>query len=106
MTAFNSLRRNFLRTGSLGIAATALPAASLAATKQAPSSSSSTGIYDVRTFGATGDGKTVDTPAINKAIETAAAAGGGVVLFPPGVYICFSIRLKSHIRLHLEEGCT
>ena len=37
-------------------------------------------------FGATGDGKTVDSPAINKAIEAAAAAGGGTVIFPAGNY--------------------
>ena len=53
-----------------------------------------------------GDGKTVDTPAINKAIETAAAAGGGTLLFPAGTYICFTIRLKSHVDLYLSRGCT
>ena len=37
-------------------------------------------MFDVRTFGATGDGKTVDSPAINAAIEAAAAAGGGTVV--------------------------
>jgi hypothetical protein len=51
----------------------------------------------VRTFGATGDGKTIDSSAINKAIETAAAVGGGTVLFPSGVYASYSIRLKSNI---------
>ena len=61
-------------------------------------------LFDVRTFGATGDGKTIDTPAINKAIEAAAAAGGGTVIFPAGTYVCFSIRLKSHVDLFLAQG--
>ncbi len=68
--------------------------------------SRATGPYNVRTFGARGDGKTVDTPAINKAIEAAAAAGGGTVHFPAGTYLCFSIRLKSHIALYLDQGAT
>jgi polygalacturonase len=41
------------------------------------------GIFDIRNYGAVGDGKAVDSPAINKAIEAAAAAGGGTVLFLP-----------------------
>jgi polygalacturonase len=60
--------------------------------------------FDVRAFGATGDGKTLDSPAINKAIEAAAAAGGGTVRFPAGTYLSFSIRLKSHITLQLDPG--
>ncbi len=62
--------------------------------------------FNVRHYGATGDGKTVDTPAINRAIDAAAAAGGGMVLFPAGIYLCFSIRLKSNVHLHLEQGAT
>jgi len=62
------------------------------------------GIYDVRAFGAAGDGKTIDSPAINKAIETAAAAGGGTVRFPAGTYLSYSIRLKSNITLYLDSG--
>jgi polygalacturonase len=64
-----------------------------------------TGVYNVRAFGATGDGTTLDTDAINKAIEAASAAGGGTVQFPAGTYLSFSIRLKSHITLHLDQGC-
>jgi polygalacturonase len=64
------------------------------------------GIYDVRGFGARGDGKTVDTPAINRAIEAAAAAGGGTVRFPAGTYLCFSIHLKSNVDLYLDQGAT
>ena len=64
------------------------------------------GVYDVRAFGAAGDGKTIDSPAINKAIEAAAAAGGGTVRFPAGVYASYSIRLKSNVALYLDQGCT
>lgn len=63
-------------------------------------------IYDVRDFGATGDGTTIDTPAINAAIEKAAAVGGGTVHFPAGTYASYSIRLKSRITLSLGAGAT
>lgn len=61
-------------------------------------------IFDVRSFGATGSGKTLDTPGVNAAIEAAAAAGGGTVYFPAGTYLCFSIRLKSNVELYLAQG--
>src|SRR6267378_918458 len=64
------------------------------------------GVFDVKKFGAKGDGKAVDTPAINRAIDTAAAAGGGTVFFSAGTYRCFSIRLKSNIALYLDQGAT
>src|SRR5712691_11375223 len=63
-----------------------------------------TGIYDVRAFGAKGDGKTVDSAAINKAIDTAAGEGGGTVRFPAGTYLSFSIHLNSNIALYLDQG--
>ena len=63
-------------------------------------------IYDVKSYGAVGDGNTVDSAAINKAIEAAAAAGGGTVYLPAGTYLSYSIRLKSNITLHLEQGAT
>ncbi len=62
--------------------------------------------FNVRDFGAKGDGKTVDTPAVNRAVDAAAAAGGGTVYFPAGVYVCFSIRLKNNITLNLDNGAT
>jgi polygalacturonase len=63
-------------------------------------------VYNVKTFGATGDGKTLDTPAINKTIDAAAAAGGGTVYFPAGNYLSVSIHLKSNIALYLDQGAT
>ena len=62
--------------------------------------------YNVIDFGAKGDGKTLDTDAINKAIETAAAKGGGTVYLPAGQYLSFSIRLKSNITIFLDNGAT
>src|SRR6266480_250212 len=63
-------------------------------------------LYSVKTFGAKGDGKTLDTPAINKTIDAAAAAGGGTVYFPAGNYLSVSIHLKSNIALYLDQGST
>ena len=62
-------------------------------------------LFDVRSYGAVGDGRTVDTPAINRAIDAVAAAGGGTLVFPAGTYVCFTIRLKSGVDLWLSNGC-
>jgi hypothetical protein len=62
------------------------------------------GVYNVRAFGAAGDGKAIDSRAINRAIDAAAARGGGTVFLPAGTYLCGSIRLKSNIDLHLDIG--
>ena len=84
------------------------PAASVPPHRLVPGSQfdSDTTVYNVRSFGARGNGKTLDTPAINKAIEAAALAGGGTVRFPAGTYLCFSIQLKSNIALYLDQGAT
>lgn len=62
------------------------------------------GQYDVRDFGAVGDGKTLDTPAIQAAIDACAKGGGGRVAFPPGRYLSGTLRLKSHVTLRLASG--
>jgi polygalacturonase len=63
-------------------------------------------VFDVKEYGATGDGTAIDTPAVNKAIEAASAAGGGTVYFSAGTYACYSIHLKSNIALFIDQGAT
>jgi len=63
-------------------------------------------VFNVRTYGAAGDGRTLDTAAINGAIAAAAAAGGGTVVFPPGSYLSASIHLQSNITLYIEAAAT
>lgn len=60
--------------------------------------------YNVRDYGAKGDGKVLDHTAINKAIDACTAGGGGQVVVPAGTYLCGSIRLKSNVDLHLMAG--
>jgi hypothetical protein len=63
-------------------------------------------VYNVRDYGATADGTSLDTAAINKAIETCSRAGGGQVVLPPGRYLSGTIRLRSHVTFLLEAGAT
>jgi polygalacturonase len=105
MKTIDSARRDLLRLSSMGLAASvvsAIPA--VGATKKAAAPPLSPVQFDVRTFGATGDGTGVYSPAINPAFDAAAAAGGGTVIFPAGNYMSFSIRLKSHVDLYLSQG--
>jgi polygalacturonase len=103
-------RRDFFRLAGAGFTGAALGAVVSAAPAHAQSareaSSSRFGTFSVRDFGAVGDGRAIDSPAVNQAIDAAAAAGGGTVLFPAGTYACYSIRLKNNIELHLEGGAT
>ncbi len=64
------------------------------------------GVFNVRDFGATGDGQTLDTAAINSAIDAANSHGGGTVTFPAGVYLSHSIHLKSNVTLYIGQGAT
>ncbi len=99
-----SPRRHFLCLAGAGVSGAAL--AAIAEPRPAAAAPPAAGSFDVKSFGATGDGKTLDTGAINKAIDAAAAAGGGEVLFPAGNYLSYSIHLKSNITLHLDQGAT
>ena len=63
-----------------------------------------TGFYNVRDYGAKGDGSNIDSHAINAAIEAASQVGGGTIYFPAGTYSSYSIRLKDNISLYLDYG--
>ena len=62
------------------------------------------GRFDVRSFGATGDGRTLDTQAIQNAIRAANKAGGGTVVFAPGTYLSGTLELLSNVTLDVEAG--
>ncbi len=62
--------------------------------------------FNVRNFGAAGDGRRTDTDAINKAIQTASDAGGGTVLVPAGTYVSGTIQLKNNVTLWIDAGAT
>lgn len=64
------------------------------------------GAFNIREYGAAGDGKTLDTPAIQKAIDACDNAGGGQVLLPPGKYLSGTVHLKANVTLFLEAGAT
>ena len=98
-------RRDLLKLSPLALASTVGHIA-LAETAPTAPSGPVPALYNVREMGATGDGATVDTPAINKAIDFVASKGGGTLVFPAGTYLCFTIRLKSNVGLFLSHGCT
>ena len=97
------IRRDLLKQLPLAVASASAGRLAFAEGQQPGADQS---FFDVRRYGATGDGKTVDTPAINTAIEAVAAKGGGTLVFPAGTYLCFTIRLRSHVDLYLSRGCT
>lgn len=63
-------------------------------------------VFEVREFGAKGDGIANDTVAIQRAIDAAAANGGGEVFFGPGTYYSGTVYLKDNIDFHLGMGAT
>ena len=61
-------------------------------------------VFDVRDHGAKGDGRTLDTSAIQTAIDRARDVGGGTVTVPPGTYVTGTLTLYSNIHFDLQEG--
>jgi hypothetical protein len=70
----------------------------------AGSSAAELKVFDIRAHGAVGDGTTVNTTAIQKAIDACHAAGGGRVVVPVGVFVSGSLRLKSRVTLKIDQG--
>ena len=63
-------------------------------------------VFNITNYGAVGDGKTLNTVAIQKTIQACSAAGGGTVLVPAGKFLFGPITLASCINLHLDPGAT
>jgi hypothetical protein len=85
----------------LAVLASECPAA-----EKTNATTSTQGVFNVREFGAKGDGSTLDTAAINKAIDACAGAGGGQVLLAGGRFLSGTIRFRSHVHLFLAAGTT
>lgn len=98
MASEDGSRRRFLQGAAAGLTAAWLVDGRPALAVDTP------GVFDAKSMGARGDGKTIDTPAIDKAIAAASAAGGGTVHFPAGDYLCYTIHLKSNVALYLDQG--
>ena len=97
-------RRRFLRDA--GVAGGALLSVRGMAIANETSRDPGKLFYDVTSFGAKRDGKTIDSPAIDRAIEAVAKGGGGTAYLPAGNYLCYSIRLRSKVTIYLEQGAT
>jgi polygalacturonase len=97
-------RRQWVRmVGVPAVAATALAAWPDVAAGQSTRDSLVAGaVYDINKFGAKGDGTTLDTAAVQNAIDQCNADGGGTVLVPGGTFVIGTIELKSFVTLHLE----
>jgi len=104
----SDFRRDFLKMAGLTLAggATSLVHPSRAGAQSPQDPAGITNHFDVRKFGAKGDGNSIDSSAINAAIDAAATAGGGTVIFAAGVYASYSIHLKSNVALFLDQGAT
>ena len=59
--------------------------------------------FNIVQFGSVADGLTLNTNAINKAIATCSAKGGGVVLIPGGIWLTGPVEMKSNVNLHIER---
>lgn len=84
----------------------AAPVGSSGVSASGPAVAGSPMYFDVTRYGAVADGKSKDTQALQKAIDAANEAGGGVVRLPPGLYLSGTIYLRNNVTLELSSGAT
>src|SRR5581483_7410296 len=101
-------RRQWLSVASVPALATVFrpSSASAAAPPRASRQDAGARIYNIRDFGAKGDGKTLDTAALQAAIDACTADGGGTVLVPAGTFVVGTTELKTNVTLHLAASAT
>ena len=63
-------------------------------------------VYNVTDYGAKGDALSMNTMAIQKTIDAAEQAGGGIVVFHPGIYLTGSLFVGNNVNLHISKGVT
>lgn len=102
-------RRRWLRLFSAGSIATGVAAAAQGTAPQsqgATSGSQDLGarVYNIRDFGAKGDGTTLDTAALQSAIDACTRDHGGTVLVPAGTFVIATVEIKSNVTLHIAAG--
>lgn len=90
--------KKFVRSSVMVFAGTFLLMLSVTALAGVPN------FFNVRDYGAVGNGKVLDTKTINRAVENCSKTGGGTVYFPAGTYLSGSIELKSDVSLYLDSG--
>src|ERR1700678_750723 len=95
--------RRFL-LGTVVALATALRTQPAAAIANSPTEAPAPAVCSVRSFGAKGDGLSLDTAAINAAVVSCNAKGGGRVVFEPGIYRTGTIYWLDNITLDLQLG--
>lgn len=83
-----------------------LAGAPVLAVPSAASAPPTLGFFDISQFGAVGDGVALNTGAIQKAIDSCAASGGGTVIIPNGRYVTGTLFLKTNVTLWLDGGAS
>ena len=91
-------RRNWLGLAS----AASLAGVAVAQPSTSGGSASGTRVYNIVDFGAKGDGKTLDTQAVQAAIDQCTRDQGGTVLVPAGVFVIGTVEMKSNVTLHIS----
>lgn len=101
----NSISRRRM-LGASGLAALAAAASNLPGKAKELDAPPIQQLFNVKDYGAIGNGETVDSGPINRAITNCHSQGGGMVYVPPGVYLCGTVELQSNVTLYLEAGAT
>jgi polygalacturonase len=100
-------RRNWLgmvSTASIGAGLLATTGKAAETPGAAPGNLVGARVYNIRDFGAKGDGTTLDTAALQAAIDACHKDQGGTVLVPAGVFVIGTVELKSNLTLHIAAG--
>jgi hypothetical protein len=94
------------RRNVLGLMSAASLTTGVLAAAPAPAGEASSGIrtYNIVEFGAIGDGKTLNTQAVQTAIDACTKDQGGTVLVPAGVFVIGTVEMKSNVTLHIAAG--